>query len=170
MWVSHRDSPDQGDKIGRCRLFHQSRKRPRACRQEVRRWRRPQYRRRLRRQSDVRGLLRGARVVSRLRRYANRCGILHTPAPAPGLDLVSVPAWQLRQPAEAASKLVGARLEWRLSSARREKFSRPSRNQYTLSAERFFLSTPMRRSVGHARTADSFCVTLPLYRNLVDKT
>ncbi len=155
MWVNHRDSPDQGDKIGRCRLFHQSRKRPRACRQEVRSCRRPQvrpqYRRRLRRQSDVRGLLRGARVVSRLRRYANRCGILHMPAPAPGLDLVSVPAWQLRQPAEAASKLVGARLEWRLSSARREKFSRPSRHQYTLSAERFFLSTPMRRSVGHAR-------------------
>jgi hypothetical protein len=127
--VSCRDSPYPGDNTGTCRRFLPSTKHRHVCRPEVPPLRRsqfrPHFRIRFRRQSDVRGLRRGARVASRPRRYANRSDKLHTPAHAAGLDRPSVPASQLRQTEAGASKLLEVRIEWRLSSAQSEKISRP---------------------------------------------
>src|ERR1019366_2577110 len=128
-WVSRRDSPDQADNSGRCRRFLPSRKRPPVCRGEVLLWLRPHFRLLFRRQSDVRGLLRGGAVATRLRLYVNRCGTLHTRAPAEELDLASVPALQPGQSEEADAELLEVRLESRLSSTEREVFCRRSKRR-----------------------------------------
>ena len=68
-------------------------------------------------------------MATRLRLYVNRCGTLHTHAPAEELDLASVPALQPGQSGEADAELLEVRLESRLSSTQREMFWRRSKRR-----------------------------------------